>query len=59
MSRHFSSRYGYSSQDAAITVREDAPDGLRYAIVEIALAAGMSLKAIRVITCRVLFVAPD
>src|SRR5205823_3870613 len=44
---------------AEITVREDAPDDLRYAIVEIARSAGMSLKAIRTITCRVLFVAPD
>lgn len=59
MSRHFSSRYGYSSLDAEITVRKDAPDDLRYSIVEIARAAGMSLKAIRAITCRVLFVAPD
>jgi hypothetical protein len=59
MSRHFSSRYGYTSREAEITVREDAPEDLRYAIVEIARAAGMSLKAIRVIACRVLFVAPD
>lgn len=59
MSRHFSSRYGYGSQEAEITVREDAPADLRYAVVEIARAAGMSFKTIRIITCRVLFIAPD
>jgi hypothetical protein len=59
MSRNFSRRYGYGSQETEITVCADAPADLRYAIVEIARAAGMSLKAIRVITCRVLFIAPD
>jgi hypothetical protein len=59
MSRHFSNRHGYGSREAEITVREDAPEDFRYAVVEIARAAGISLKAIRAATCRILFVAPD
>ena len=35
MSRDFSKRYGYGTADAEITVREDAPDDLRYAVAEI------------------------
>jgi hypothetical protein len=30
MSREFSKRYGYGLEEAEITVREDAPAGLRY-----------------------------
>jgi hypothetical protein len=30
MSRDFSKRYGYGPEGAEITVREDAPAGLRY-----------------------------
>ena len=59
MNRDFSRRYGYGAEDAAITVREDAPDDLRYAVVEIGRSAGMNLKGIRTIICRVLFIAPD
>jgi hypothetical protein len=40
-------------------VREDAPDDLRYAVLQIAEAAGMRPKGIRNIVCRVLFIAPD
>jgi AbiJ N-terminal domain 4 len=59
MSRTFSDRHGYSGPDAKITVREDAPDDLRYAVAEIARTAGMQPKAIRTVVCRELFVAPD
>jgi hypothetical protein len=59
MSRTFSDRHGYSGTDAEITVREDAPDDLRYAVAEIARTAGMGPKAIRTVVCRELFVAPD
>ena len=59
MSRHFSQRHGYGTADAEITVREDAPDDLRYGVAEMALTAGMGPKSIRSIACRVLLTAPD
>jgi AbiJ N-terminal domain 4 len=59
MSRHFSNRHGYGAADAEITVREDAPDDLRYAVAEIARSAGMKPSGIRTIACRVLLVTPD
>lgn len=59
MSRNFSQRHGYGTADAEITVREDAPDDLRYAVAEIATAAGMRPSSIRSIACRVLFTAPN
>jgi hypothetical protein len=57
--RHFSDRYGYSTDAVEITVREDAPDDLRYAVAQIAKSAGLTPKTIRNIVCQVLFVAPD
>lgn len=57
--RHFSDRHGYSTDPIEITVREDAPDDLRYAVAQIARSAGLTPKAIRNIVCQVLFVAPD
>ena len=59
MSRAFSNRHGYGSRDAEITVREDAPSDLRYAVAEIAKSAGSSPTAIRTVICRVLLVVPD
>ena len=59
MSKSFSERHGYRQRDAEITVREDAPEDLRYAVAEIARQAGMSSKSIRGTVCRVLFVAPN
>ena len=59
MSQSFSERHGYRQRDAEITVREDAPEDLRYAVAEIARQAGMSSKSIRGTVCRVLFVAPN
>src|ERR1051325_4112742 len=59
MNRDFSQRYGYGTTDAEITVREDAPEDLRYAIAEIARSSGMRPGAIRSIVCHVLFVAPN
>jgi hypothetical protein len=59
MSRFFSDRHGYGNPAPPISVREDAPQDLRFAIAAIAKTAGMGPKAIREIVCRVLFVAPD
>ena len=46
MSRNFSQRHGYGTADAEITVREDAPDDLRYAVAEMARTAGMGPTSI-------------
>ena len=46
MVRHFSKRHGYGAANAEITVREDAPDDLRYAVAEIARSAGMATKLV-------------
>jgi hypothetical protein len=40
MSRGFSDRHGYSEHIPEITIREEAPDDLRYAVVQIAKSAG-------------------
>jgi len=58
MSRWFSDRHGYAEDVPEITVREDAPDDLRYALPLIAKSAGMTSTAIRQVVCQVLFVAP-
>ena len=55
----FSDRHGYMGADAEITVREDAPEGLRYAIPLIAQDAGMTPTAMRRIVCQILLVPPD
>lgn len=59
MPETFSGRHGYRCVDAEITVREDAPEGLRYAIPLIAQDAGMTPTAMRRIVCQILLVAPD
>jgi len=59
VSRYFPDRHGFGSGDAEITVREDAPPALRYALAEIARRAGLSPSSIRSIVCGVLFEAPD
>ncbi|MBX3182884.1 MAG: hypothetical protein KIT72_18175 [Polyangiaceae bacterium] len=56
----FSRRYGYSGQVAPITVREEAPEALRHAVVQIAAEEGLSEpSAQRTIICRTLRVFPD
>jgi AbiJ N-terminal domain 4 len=59
MSRNFSRRHGYDVEEAEITVREEAPYDLRYAVAEIARIVGMRPGGIRSIACRVLLTAPD
>jgi hypothetical protein len=59
MSTSFSRRHGYAAENATITVREDAPHDLRYAVAEMARTAGMRPGGIRSIVCRVLLTAPD
>lgn len=56
----FSSRHGYSGQAALITVREDAPEALRHAVVQIAAEEGFPAPSDqRAVICRVLRVLPD
>lgn len=56
----FSRRHGYSGQRTPITTREDAPEALRYAVVQIAAEEGFPLPSDqREVICRVLRKMPD
>ena len=55
----FSKRYGHSSQEREITIREDAPREFREAILQICISIGLTPGTIREITCRVLKRLPD
>lgn len=59
MSERFSDRHGYRGMEQEITVREDAPEGLRFAIPRLAAQAGMTPSAMRRALCAVLLVRPD
>ena len=54
----FSRRFGYRPEPE-ITIREDAPEWLRFAVVDIAREVGLSPALVRKIACRTLFAAPD
>ncbi len=55
----FSDRHGYRSRELEITIREDAPEALRYAIPLMAEHIGVTPKFMRRIVCQVLLVPPD
>ncbi|MGO4571039.1 AbiJ-NTD4 domain-containing protein [Microvirga sp. 2TAF3] len=55
----FSRRFGYRSPDAEITVREDAPDELREAIVMLADNLGLRPENARLEVCGILLTQPD
>ena len=59
MEERFSDRRGFAPRVAEITVREDAPSDLRYAVVQIAYDLGLSPKWLRETVCQVLRVRPD
>ena len=59
MAETFSDRHGYRVHDAEITVREDAPEALRHAVLLIAQKVGMTPTVMREIVCGVLLVRPD
>ena len=59
MPERFSDRHGYRGTEQEITVREDAPDSLRFAIPLIAQDVGMTPTAMRRTVCQVLLVRPD
>ena len=55
----FSKRHNFSTAAPPITVREDAPDGLRYAVIQNAYDCGPNYSEIRIVVCRILYIAPD
>lgn len=59
MNRYFSDRNGFVGAEPPITVREDAPSTLRYAVAELARQAGFTPSALRSIICGVIFETPD
>lgn len=59
MAENFSDRYGYRGADAEITIREDAPESLRFAVLAIAKEAGLGPKSMRETICQVLREPPD
>ena len=59
MRDRFSDQHGYRGPKKEISVREDAPVDLRYAIPQIAEDVGITPTPMRRIVCRVLRVRPD
>lgn len=59
MTERFSDRQGYRPSAAPITVREDAPSGLRDAIPMIAEGVGMIPSVMRRVICGVLLERPN
>jgi hypothetical protein len=55
----FSKRYRYTGAPKEITIREDAPENLRFAVLETARQLGWTPGAMRKILCRVLRARPD
>jgi len=55
----FSSRHGYSGGAKEITVREDAPEDLRFFVLETARHLECGPKVLRLILCRVLRRRPN
>jgi len=55
----FSKRNRFAGSAKEITIREDAPEGLRYAILEAARELEWGPSSLRDIVCRVLRVRPD
>lgn len=58
MGAHFSERHGYG-RNRAITVREDAPEGLRAGLIQIGRDLGMDCHNLREVVCAVLHRFPD
>jgi hypothetical protein len=55
----FSKRHRYSGGPKEITIREDAPENLRYFMLETAVELGLGPNPLRDIVCRVLRRPPD
>ena len=59
MSEKFSSRFGHRTREREITIREDAPEGLRGYLVQLMYELGFKPSGLRKIVCQVLKKAPD
>ncbi len=59
MTDSFSRRNAYNPTPPPITVREDAPQRLREALIQIAYKVGFSSKPLRELICKVLLRFPD
>ncbi len=57
--KRFSERQGYSEEEPEISIREDAPDDLRWFIINSGKETGLELSDLRDILCRVLMIAPN
>jgi hypothetical protein len=55
----FSDRYNHQPPDAEITIREDAPPEMRFAVLQLATENGLGPSVLRDIACSLLFVRPD
>src|SRR5713101_8142034 len=55
----FSKRNCYVGPAKEITVREDAPENLRYFLLEVATDLGWGPSSLRDVLCRVLHTPPD
>src|SRR5487761_585668 len=58
-SQPFSKRQGYTGQPKEITTREEAPENLRYFVLEAARELDWAPSSLREILCRVLGEVPD
>jgi hypothetical protein len=55
----FSQRHGFEQPDAPITIRSEAPDWLRNAVVRIAYSCGLDPSDLRELLCELLLESPD
>lgn len=55
----FSKRHGYAGHAKEITIREDAPENLRYVVLDLGRSLGVTPYPMRDITCSVLRQRPD
>lgn len=55
----FSKRHGFAGNAKEITIREDAPERLRYVILDLATRLGIRPSSLREIACSVLKQRPD
>lgn len=55
----FSRRQGYINQTKEITIREEAPENLRYCVLQTATELGYNPSALREVMCRVLREVPN
>jgi hypothetical protein len=55
----FSKRHGYPGQAREITIREDAPENLRYFVLQTGIDLGLGPHALREDACTVLHARPD